>query len=314
MILALAGGVGGARLAQGLALALPPERLCIAVNVGDDFEHLGLHVSPDIDTVMYTLARLHNTEQGWGLAGETWNFMDALARVGGETWFRLGDRDLAVHVERTRRVRACESLSKITADFCRRFNVLHAVIPATDQRLRTRVTTDEGELYFQDYFVRRRCEPAIRGLHYDGSHAAQPSPMLSELIDSGGVDGIVICPSNPWLSVAPILAIPALHRLVAGRDVPVVAVSPIIAGRAVKGPARKIMNELGAGKDTAGIVAHYGALVDGWVIDNKDLSLAAGIESAGYRVLATETLMSTPQHALALADAALSLLDLLKGR
>lgn len=309
MIIALAGGVGGARLAQGLVQVLSPDRLGIAVNVGDDFEHLGLNLSPDLDTMMYTLAGVHNAEAGWGRAHETWHFMEALERLGGETWFRLGDRDLAVHVERARRLRAGEPLSAITAGFCARFGVRHPVMPATDQRLRTRVLTDAGELDFQDYFVRRRCEPVVRGLRFDGAEAALPSPALGALIAAGNISGILICPSNPWLSIAPMLAIGALCELIDAHRVPVVAVSPIIAGRAVKGPAGKIMRELGGGSDALGIVKYYGARVDGWVIDQQDASLAGAIEAAGHRVLAADTLMNSPERTRQLADAALGLLD-----
>lgn len=314
MILALAGGVGGARLAQGLVQVLSPDDLAIAVNVGDDFEHLGLHVCPDLDTVTYTLAGVHNTEAGWGRAGETWHFMEALERLGGETWFRLGDRDLAVHIERTRRLRAGETLSAITADLCAHLGVRHPVMPATDQRLRTRVLTDAGELEFQDYFVRRRCEPVLRALRFDGAEAALPSPALRALIDGGNITGIVICPSNPWLSIAPMLAIKAVGELVASRRVPVVAVSPIIAGRAVKGPAAKIMRELGGGSDALGVVNYYGARVDGWVIDQQDAALAGAIEAAGHRVLTTDTLMSSPQRAKQLAQSALDRLNAVGAR
>ena len=309
MILALAGGVGGARLAQGLVQVLAPDELGIAVNVGDDFEHLGLQVCPDLDTVMYTLAGVHNTEVGWGRADETWHFMQAIERLGGETWFRLGDRDLAVHVERTRRLRDGEPLSAITAAFCAHLGVRHPVMPASDQRLRTRVLTDAGELEFQDYFVRRRCEPAVRGLRFDGAQAALPSPALAALIASGNITGIVVCPSNPWLSIAPMLAIGALGGLIDAQRVPVVAVSPIIAGRAVKGPAGKIMRELGGGSDALGIVNYYGARVGGWVIDQQDAALAGAIEAAGHQVLATDTLMSSPERARQLAQAALDLLN-----
>lgn len=308
MILALAGGVGGARLAQGLVQVLAPDRLGIAVNVGDDFEHLGLHVSPDLDSVMYTLAGVHNADAGWGRADETWHFMDALERLGGETWFRLGDRDLAVHVERTRRLRAGEPLSAVTAGFCARFGVRHPVMPASDQRLRTRVLTDAGDLDFQDYFVRRRCEPVVHGLRFDGAQAPLPSPALDALIAAGNISGILICPSNPWLSIAPMLAINALGGLIDAHRVPVVAVSPIIAGRAVKGPAAKIMRELGGGSDALGVVRYYGARVDGWVIDRQDAALAGAIEAAGHRVLVTDTLMNSPERARQLADAALGLL------
>lgn len=309
MILALAGGVGGARLAQGLVQVLPPSDLSIAVNVGDDFEHFGLQISPDLDTVMYTLAGLHNTTAGWGRADETWHFMETLERLGGDTWFRLGDKDLAVHVERTRRLRAGEQLSTVTTSFCRRLDVHHSVMPATDNQLRTRVLSDAGDLDFQHYFVRLRCAPVLRGVRFDGAESAVTSPELAELIRSGRIRGIVICPSNPWLSIGPMLAIREIQEMLDVHRVPVVAVSPIIAGQAVKGPAAKIMRELGEGTNSVGIVNHYGTRVDGWVIDRQDRALTASIEAAGHRVTVTDTLMSSPQRARHLGEAVLDLLD-----
>jgi LPPG:FO 2-phospho-L-lactate transferase len=308
MILALAGGVGGARLAQGLVQALAPGDLMIAVNVGDDFEHLGLHVSPDLDTVMYTLAGVHNPETGWGRAGETWHFMETLGRLGGATWFRLGDHDLAVHVERTRRLAAGETLSSITTDFCRGFGVAHTVLPVTDDRLRTFVATADGELAFQDYFVRQRCEPVATGFRFDGAAGARLCMPLARAIEGGQLHGIVICPSNPWLSVAPMLAIPALAGLVDAGEVPVVAVSPIVGGAAVKGPAGKIMRELGLEVDVTGVVEHYGRRVGGWVIDAQDAARAAAIEATGKQVVVTDTMMTSPARAAALAGTTLDLL------
>lgn len=309
MILALAGGVGGARLAQGLVRILSPRELTLVVNVGDDFEHLGLTICPDIDTVMYTLAGMQNPSTGWGRADETWHFMDALGRIGGETWFRLGDRDLAVHVERTRRLAAGATLSDVTAALCAAFGVAHPVVPATDQRLRTRVLTDTGELAFQDYFVRRRAEPAIRALRFDGADAARPAPALAALIETGRISGIVVCPSNPWLSVDPILAVEPIAALVDSHTVPVVAVSPIVAGRAVKGPAAKIMRELGAGDDVLGVVDHYATRVGAWVIDRQDAALGDAIRSRGCRVAVTDTIMSTTGRSCELAATALAMLD-----
>ena len=315
MILALAGGVGGARMAQGLVQVLGADELAMVVNVGDDFEHLGLHVSPDLDTVMYTLGGVHNPETGWGRAGETWNFLDALAAIGGDSWFRLGDRDLAVHVERTHRLRSGERLSGITADLCRAFNIRHPVIPATDDRLRTFVDTDEGELAFQDYFVRRRCEPVVRGFRFDGASTARVAAPLAALACSPArIEGIVLCPSNPWLSVAPMLALPALAALLDAPDIPVVAVSPIVGGAAVKGPAGKIMRELGHAVDVTGVVAHYGARVDGWVIDERDRDHAGAIAAAGHGVCVTDTMMTSPARSAALALEAIALLRTLGRR
>jgi LPPG:FO 2-phospho-L-lactate transferase len=309
VILALAGGVGGARLARGLAQVLGAEELVIAVNVGDDFEHLGLSISPDLDTVMYTLADIHDHEKGWGRAGETWHFMETLTQLGGETWFRLGDRDLAVHVERTRRLRAGEALSAVTADFCARFGIRHAILPATDMPLRTIVQTDQGDLSFQDYFVRRRCQPRVQGFRFDGADAALPSLPLMRLIETGSIDGVVICPSNPWLSVAPLLAIAALRRFLESKRVPVVAVSPIVAGAAVKGPAAKLMRELGIETSALAVTRHYGRLVDGWIIDTQDADLKREITAAGFAVASTDTLMTDLLKSQHVAEASLSLLN-----
>jgi LPPG:FO 2-phospho-L-lactate transferase len=313
VILALAGGVGGARLAQGLAQVLGADELAVSVNVGDDFEHLGLSISPDLDTVMYTLADLHNREAGWGRAGETWHFMETLAQLGGETWFRLGDRDLAVHVERTRRLQAGEALSAVTADFCTRLGVRHRILPVTDSPLRTIVQTDEGDLGFQDYFVRRRCEPRVRGFRFDGADAALPSWPLAGLIEAGAIKGVVICPSNPWLSVAPILAIASLRAFLESKRVPVVAVSPIVAGNAVKGPAAKVMRELGVETSALGVARHYGGLVDGWVIDSQDADLEPAIRSGGCAVAALDTLMTTDDKARCVAQEALALMSRIAG-
>lgn len=310
-ILALAGGVGGARLARGLAQVLGPDELVVAVNVGDDFEHLGLAISPDLDTVMYTLAGVVNPETGWGRAGESWNFMQALADLGGETWFRLGDKDLAVHVERTRRLRAGEPLSAITADLCARFGLRHPVLPATDAPLRPRVRTDDGELAFQDYFVRQQCRPVVRGLRFEGAETAAPSAPLARLLEGDGIRGVVLCPSNPWLSVAPLLAIAPVRALL--DRVPVVAVSPIVGGAAVKGPAAKIMGELGLPVSAPGVVRHYGALVQGWVIDRADAGLRDEAAAGGATVVVEDTLMSTPERAAAVARSALALLRQLEG-
>lgn len=308
MILALAGGVGGARLASGLVQVLAPGELAVAVNVGDDFEHLGLSISPDLDTVMYTLAGIHNPNTGWGRAGETWNCMETLAQLGGDTWFRLGDRDLAVHIERTRRLHRGETLSAITASFCARLAIAHAVLPVSDAPLRTRIDTDVGEISFQDYFVRQRCEPEVIGFRFDGAGIAEPSVPLARLLDSGKIEGVIVCPSNPWLSVAPMLAVAHLRAFLESKCVPVVAVSPIVAGDAIKGPAAKIMRELGLEASALGVVRHYGAVVDGWVVDIRDAALAPEIESAGCAVALTDTLMSSPVKSSHVATESLALM------
>ncbi|MCA3254030.1 MAG: 2-phospho-L-lactate transferase [Alphaproteobacteria bacterium] len=300
-VLALAGGVGGARLAAGLARALPPGDLAVAVNTGDDFEHLGLSISPDIDTVVYTLAGLNNPELGWGLASETWAFMAALERLGGETWFRLGDRDLATHVERTRRLAAGETLSAITADFAARLDIAQRIVPMSDDPVRTIVETDEGALAFQDYFVRRQCAPVFRGLRFDGADGARPSAGFAEALADPALEAIVICPSNPLLSLGPILAVPEVRAALAARRVPCIAVSPFIGGQAVKGPAGKIMAELGRDATPAGLLALYDGLVDGLVIDGADAGARADVP-----LHVTDTLMRGPDDQTRLAREALA--------
>jgi LPPG:FO 2-phospho-L-lactate transferase len=288
-VVALAGGVGGAKLAHGLAQALPPEQLCVVVNTGDDFEHLGLHIAPDVDTVMYTLAGLANPEAGWGQRDETWSFMEAAERLGAPTWFRLGDRDLATHVERTRRLRAGETLTHATAALCARLGVRPAVLPMSDQPVRTWVDTDEGELEFQEYFVHRRCAPRVRAVRFAGVEGAEPTPAVLAALDSA--EAVILCPSNPFLSLDPILSLRGLRERVAGR--PVVAVTPIVGGQALKGPAAKLLAELGLEVSAASVAAHYRGLLRGFVLDSADEALAPGLEAAGLRVLVTNTVMGS---------------------
>lgn len=287
MILALAGGVGGARLANGLAAILPPSELTIAVNTADDFDHLGLRICPDLDTVMYTLSGRNNRELGWGIAGESWAFMEMLGELGGDTWFRLGDRDMAVHVLRTQMLRTA-TLSAVTAHLTGRLGIAHRIVPMSDDPVASMVQTDEGELPFQDYFVRRQCAPAFRAIRFAGVDKARPSAGLLAALDDPVLEAIVICPSNPVLSIDPILALPGVRERLAARTVPIVAVSPFIGGKAVKGPAAKIMAELGLAASTGTIVSHYGALLDGLVVDHADAE-----EGAPYwpRLFATDTLM-----------------------
>jgi len=289
MIVALAGGVGGARLAHGLAARLAPEDLVIVVNTGDDFEHLGLHISPDPDTVLYTLARLADRERGWGQTDESWHFMAALGRLGGETWFALGDKDLALHIERTRRLRNGDALSQITLDFAAKLGVAHAVVPMSDDQVRTIVHTDEDALAFQDYFVRRRCAPVVRRIEIVGANKARPSPGFHAAMQSPQLTGVVICPSNPLLSIDPILAVRGVRAWLENRNFPVVAVSPIIGGKAVKGPAAKIMTELHLNVGVRGIADHYAGLIDGLVIDTQDETEIA--TSPALAIHATDALM-----------------------
>jgi len=287
-VLALAGGVGGAKLAEGLAALLPPGALTVAVNVGDDFEHLGLHVSPDIDTVTYTLSGLSNKEQGWGLEGETWNFITAIERLGGESWFRLGDKDIATHIERTRRLKS-ESLSAITADFAARLGIRQKIVPVSDDPVRTMVRTDQGLLALQDYFVRLRCAPRVEKLEFPDIDGAKPSAGFLSALSAPDLEAIVVCPSNPFLSILPILSIPGVRLALEARNAPLVAVSPIIGGAAVKGPAAKIMDELGLAVSSVGVAGFYGSLLDGLMIDKVDAHLAPEID--GSEVLVGDTMM-----------------------
>ncbi len=286
-VVALAGGVGGAKLAHGLAQILPPEALTVIVNTGDDFEHIGLHVSPDLDTVMYTLAGLANPETGWGQRAETWNFMDALGRLGGPTWFRLGDRDLATHIERTRRLRKGETLTHVTAALCAALGVHPPILPMSDDPVRTWVDTDEGELEFQEYFVRRRCEPRVRAVRFVGVEAARPTAAVLAALEAASV--VIFCPSNPFLSLDPILSVAGLRERVARK--PVVAVSPIVGGQALKGPAAKLLAELGLQVSAAAVAEHYDGLLTGFVLDSVDAALRPALEARGLHVRVTDTVM-----------------------
>jgi len=307
LVVALSGGIGGAKLALGLARIMPAADLLVVANTADDFEHLGLAISPDLDTLMYTLAGLDDTQRGWGRRDETWTFMAALAALGGETWFRLGDGDLAVHVERTRRLAAGESLSAITTDFCRRLGLATRIVPMSDDRVRTRLHTNEGWLDFQDYFVRRRCEPRVSGIEYDGAAHALPQPQVLAALADPRLRAVVICPSNPFVSIEPMLTVRGLRDAIASCRAPVVAVSPIIGGRAVKGPTAKIMAELGLPVSAMAVAQRYAGLIDGYVVDHADAASAAAL---GVPVTAAQTLMLTlddrealARHVLAAADA-----------
>jgi LPPG:FO 2-phospho-L-lactate transferase len=297
-VVALSGGVGGAKLALGLYRTLPADTLTIIANTGDDFEHLGLSVSPDLDTLLYTLSGEANPELGWGRRGETWNFMAALEALGGETWFRLGDGDLATHVERTRRLKAGESLSAITEDFRRRLGIAARLVPMSDDLVRTRLLTDENWLDFQDYFVRLRCAPAISELAFAGADRARPHPEFLAAVADPTLRAVVICPSNPFISIDPILAVPGVRAALRQCRAPVVAVSPIIAGKAVKGPTAKMMAELGLPVDAATVARRYGDILDLYIADEEDAAGFAGLE---VPVVFTQTLMQTLADREALA-------------
>jgi LPPG:FO 2-phospho-L-lactate transferase len=289
-VVALAGGVGGAKLADGLSRVLLPEDLTVVVNTGDDFEHLGLTICPDLDTVCYTLAGMANPDTGWGQSGETWQALSAVFQLGGPDWFHLGDRDLGTHLERTRRLRLGEPLSQVTRDFCRAWRVPVRVLPMTDQRVSTYVsTTDSGELPFQEYFVHQRCVPKVTGFRFQGVEGALPAPGVLEAIHDADV--VVFCPSNPWVSIGPILSVPGLKAALAAR--PVVALSPIIGGQAVKGPAAKMYAELGIQPSALAVAKHYRQLLTGFVLDEIDRDQVDEISRWGIISYVTNTLMST---------------------
>lgn len=304
-VLALCGGVGGAKLALGLSRVLGDDELCIVVNTGDDFTHLGLRICPDIDTVIYTMAGCVDTNTGWGRAGETGEFMASLSTLGGEDWFYLGDKDLAMHVERTRRLAAGEKLGSVTQALSRKLGVSVPVIPMTDDTLATQVEVEgDGKsmtLSFQDYFVRKRCEPKLKAIHFVGRENAQPhSQFLANLQDSD-LDLIVICPSNPFLSIDPILALPGIRGILQKTAVPVVAISPIIGGAAVKGPTAKIMAELGLKMHAMTVADYYQDIVSGFILDRRDGAEAEAIREIIPRVGVAQTLMQTLNDKIELA-------------
>ncbi len=299
-ITALAGGVGGAKLADGLAAG--EVELTVVVNTGDDFEHFGLWISPDLDTVCYNLAGMENPKNGWGRREESWETLNEIRTLGGPDWFQLGNRDLATHLERTRRLRAGERLSEITAKFCQAWGVETQVLPMSDDPIPTMVATDQGEIPFQDYFVRLRCEPEVTGFRFSGVDAARPTPGL--LAEIGASDLIVLCPSNPWVSIDPILTVPGIRSALL--DKPVLAISPIIGGQAVKGPAAKMYREMGLVPSAAAVAGHYGELLDGFVIDEEDQALGAQIQEQSrhpLQVFVTDTWMSHRRERIRTAQA-----------
>ncbi|MCH9693252.1 MAG: 2-phospho-L-lactate transferase [Gammaproteobacteria bacterium] len=292
-IVALCGGVGGAKLALGLASFDADIDLSIIANTGDDFEHLGLNISPDIDTIAYTLAGIANPEAGWGRADETWSFMDALADLGGETWFRLGDKDLALNVLRTNLLRSGIGLSEVTSIITDQLGISSELIPMSDTDVRTVLQTDHGALDFQDYFVRLQCTPVVSSIEFKGSDNAKPSARFEELLTDPDVDAFVICPSNPFISIDPILAIPTVRAKLADHPAPVVAISPLIGGKSVKGPTSKLMSELDVGSSAGDIAKYYGDFIDGFVLDHRDSPFCVEIEQTGIQPFCSNVVMST---------------------
>jgi LPPG:FO 2-phospho-L-lactate transferase len=309
-VVALCGGVGGAKLAHGLAMALQPEELTLIVNTADDFQYLGLNISPDLDSVTYALAGLSDPVRGWGRRDETWKFMEALKGLGGEGWFQLGDGDLALHVERSWRLARGATLSEVTARFCNALGIVCRVLPMSDDPVRTRVLTDAGWLDFQEYFVHRQCRPSVRSFMFAGAETARVQPRVLAALTRPDLRAIIICPSNPFVSVEPILAVPGIRVAIQRSGAPVVAVTPIIAGKAVKGPAAKMMAELGLEVSGAAVARYYAELIDGFILDAAD---PIRDPPPGVEFFRTATLMSNDDDRLRLANAALRAADALSG-
>ena len=301
MITILAGGVGAARFLRGLVDVVDPAELTIIGNTGDDETFLGLHVSPDLDTVVYTLADVVNPETGWGLAGDTFACLEQARALGEDTWFRLGDQDLATHVHRTWLLRQGRSLSEATAAIARAFGLTCRVLPMSDDRVRTVVRTDAGELAFQEYFVRRGWQDEVRGVRFEGAEAARPAPGVLEAI--ADAEAVIIAPSNPLVSIGPILAVPGVREALRDTQAPVAAVSPIIGGRALKGPADRMLSALGHEASALGVARLYADFLDALVLDREDEALAPAVEALGVRAVVTDTVMRDAETRRALAEA-----------
>jgi LPPG:FO 2-phospho-L-lactate transferase len=309
-VVAMAGGVGGAKLVYGLAQIVPPEKLTVIVNTGDDFEHLSLHISPDLDTVMYTLAGMANPATGWGVRDESWDMMAAMARYGGPTWFQLGDRDLATHLLRTQWLREGRPYNWVTKELCRRLGIRCTVLPMTEKPVRTMIQTPEGELPFQVYFVEKQCQPVIQAIRFEGIEEAEPSREVINAIRQA--DAIIFCPSNPLVSLEPILALPNMRRILAATWVPKIGISPIIQGATVKGPAAKMMAELGLEVSAVGVARCLYDVLTNFVIDHLDEGHQEAISNMGLRTLVTATIMNNDQAKIALAREVLEFAGIFK--
>jgi LPPG:FO 2-phospho-L-lactate transferase len=292
-ILCLCGGVGGAKLALGFSKILTPEQLTIVVNTGDDFEHLGYFISPDIDTVIYTLAGISNKTQGWGLEGETWAFMAQQEKNNGETWFKLGDKDLLTHQLRKKLLAQNKTLSAATLELCKHYGVKHSVLPMSDHKVSTIIKTAHSELPFQHYFVREQCKPVVSGFYFKGIESAGPSAGFLQALDASDLSAVVICPSNPFVSIDPILSLPGVKERLQSIKAPVLAISPIIGGQAIKGPTAKIMQELAIPLSSQAIAVHYRDVIDTLIIDNSDAEDVDAVEKSGVHCVSTQTLMKT---------------------
>jgi LPPG:FO 2-phospho-L-lactate transferase len=313
-ILAITGGVGGAKLSLGLTQLLPAGQLAFLVNTGDDFNHLGLHISPDIDTLVYTLSGKANEETGWGRRDEGWDFMAALRELGGEDWFSLGDKDLAMHIERTRLLADGNSLTDVTTQLASALGISHPIFPMCNESLRTRVRTDDATLDFQTYFVRERCAPVVTGFDFDGAANTKMNPDLVAWLQDAPPSGIILCPSNPYVSIDPILQVNGMRDFLIGSDAPVIAVSPVVGGHAIKGPTVKMMQELGIPNTAQSVASHYADFLDGFVLDLEDKEHAASIQEKGIATVVTQTVMRTLDDRVALARDCLKCVQQLSSR
>ncbi len=305
-IAALAGGVGAARLVSGLAAVMPAEDLSIVVNTGDDFDWMGLYVCPDLDTIIYTLAGLANPAAGWGMRDDTFRCLDRLRELNGDDWFMIGDVDLATHILRTQLSRSGNTLSDITKVLCERNGLRVRVLPMTDNRVPTRVHTGEGTLEFQDYFVRRKCAPRVLGFSYDKVEESCPAPGVVDLLRQA--DAVIVCPSNPFISIGPILAVPGIRQALRETSARVLAISPVIAGRAIKGPAATMLCQMGLDVSAASVAALYRDFLDVFVLDEKDKDLTARVEAFGIQVQTAQTLMNDTVAKIGLAWAVVEML------
>ncbi|MBD2858303.1 2-phospho-L-lactate transferase [Spongiibacter sp. KMU-158] len=312
-ILALSGGVGGAKLARGLAEVLAPAQLNIVVNTADDFDYWGLRICPDLDSVMYALADRNDTVRGWGLQNESWRTLDAMGNLGAENWFQLGDLDLATHLFRSQRLREGQTLTQITEGLCKSMNVPARLLPMTEQAVATQVHCSEGQLGFQEYFVRERCAPVVKSLEFAGVESAKPTAAILATLADPDLRGIILCPSNPFLSIDPIFAVPGMLPAIIESQVPVIAVSPIVAGLAVKGPAAKLMQELNMPVSADQVARYYQqrypGLLQGFIIDTSDAQLASEFDTLGLAVKVRPTLMTDIASKAELAEQCLGFLN-----
>ena len=307
-ITTLAGGVGASKFLLGLTTVLPPEQVTIIANTGDDIELFGLHISPDIDTITYTLAGVVNETTGWGLAGDSFECIDWLARYGEARWFNLGDRDLATHIYRTDQLRQGRSLTEVTDHIRRSLGVGSVILPMTDAYVPTRVETDEGEMHFQEYFVRRRCEPRVRRIRFLGIESARPAAsVLSAILEA---DAVIICPSNPFISIGPILAVPGISEALKETEAKIIVITPIIGGRALKGPAADMLRDLGYETSAESIALIYKDFADLFVLDEVDRAIEPKIKKFGMNVVITNTVMTTLEDKQRLARQVLDSLNL----